>query len=60
MAIPHPAPSAQKAWHISPLARRLVLATVVFGTLVALLTTAIQLYVDYRRELDLDTGIAAV
>ncbi|MBT9568783.1 MAG: EAL domain-containing protein [Thiobacillus sp.] len=38
-------------WRISPLARRLVLATVVFGTLVALVTTAIQLYVDYRREL---------
>ena len=37
--------------HISPLARRLVVATVIFGTLVALVTTAIQLYVDYRREL---------
>lgn len=41
----------QKPWRISPLARRLVLATVIFGTLVALITTAIQLYVDYRREL---------
>ena len=61
MAIPHPAPSAQKTWHISPLARRLVLATVVFGTLVALLTTAIQLYVDYRRELgQIDTTFQQV
>ena len=54
---PHPAGAASdpatppRKWRISPLARRLVLATVVFGTLVALVTTAIQLYVDYRREL---------
>ena len=38
-------------WRISPLGRRLVLATVIFGTLIALMTTTIQLYVDYRREL---------
>ena len=43
--------SKPKSWHISPLARRLVLATVAFGTTVALITTAVQLYVDYRREL---------
>lgn len=36
---------------ISPLARRIVIYTVSFSTFVALLTTAIQLYIDYRREL---------
>lgn len=35
----------------SPLAWRLVTATVIFSTLVALLSTGIQLYVDYRREM---------
>lgn len=44
-------PDSDRRWRISPLARRLVLATVVFGTLIALITTTIQLYVDYRREL---------
>lgn len=36
---------------ISPLARRLVTATVAFSTAVALLATAVQLYMDYRRDL---------
>jgi len=36
---------------ISPLARRLVIFTVTFSTLVALISTAIQLYVDYRWEI---------
>lgn len=44
-------PASQAPWRISPLARRLVLATVIFGTLIALITTTIQLYIDYRREL---------
>ena len=53
--------SKPKSWHISPLARRLVLATVVFGTTVALITTAIQLYLDYRRELgQIDTTFQQV
>ena len=47
----------EKIRRISPLAKRLVIATVFFGTLVALVTTAIQLYVDYRRErLELSDG----
>lgn len=41
-----------QASRISPLARRLVIFTVGFSTLVALLTTAIQLCVDYQRQLD--------
>lgn len=50
-----------KGWEISPLAKRLVLATVAFGTLVALITTAIQLYLDYRRELgQIDTTFQQV
>lgn len=40
-----------KASRISPLARRLVAATVAFSTLVALVATAVQLYMDYRRDL---------
>lgn len=36
---------------ISPLARRLVILTVLFSTFVALVTTAVQLFFDYRREL---------
>lgn len=36
---------------LSPLGRRLVTATVAFSTLVALLATALQLYVDYRTAL---------
>lgn len=35
---------------ISPLAWRLVVATVGFSTLVALLSTGFQLYIDYRRD----------
>lgn len=35
----------------SPLGRRLVAATVAFSTVVALLATAFQLYLDYRRDL---------
>lgn len=35
---------------ISPLAWRLVAATVAFSTLVALLSTGFQLYIDYRRD----------
>lgn len=35
----------------SPLGRRLVAATVAFSTLVALLATASQLYIDYRNDL---------
>lgn len=35
----------------SPLGWRLVVATVVFSTLLALLATAFQLYIDYRRDL---------
>lgn len=35
----------------SPLARRLVTLTVAFSTLVALIATAIQLYLDYQRDL---------
>lgn len=45
------APSA-KVSRISPLARRLVTATVAFSAVVALVATAVQLYMDYRRELD--------
>ena len=33
-------------------ARPLVIATVIFGIVVTLLTTAIQFYLDYRREVD--------
>jgi len=36
---------------ISPLARRLVAATIAVSTVVALLATAFQLYLDYRRDL---------
>jgi signal transduction histidine kinase len=36
----------------SPLGWRLVFATVAFSTAVALLATAFQLYIDYRRDLD--------
>jgi len=36
---------------ISPLARRLVAATIAASTVVALLATAFQLYLDYRRDL---------
>lgn len=39
------------ALRISPLARRLVAATIAVSTLVALLATAFQLYLDYRRDL---------
>lgn len=35
----------------SPLGWRLVFATVAFSTLVALLSTSFQLYIDYRRDL---------
>lgn len=35
----------------SPLAWRLVAATIAFSTLVAVLTTVIQLYLDYRHDL---------
>ncbi|HEY9098562.1 MAG TPA: EAL domain-containing protein [Thiobacillus sp.] len=49
--VQHDTPSHHRRWGISPLARRLVLATMIFGTVVALVATAIQLYVDYRREL---------
>lgn len=35
----------------SPLGRRLVAATVVFSTCIALLATALQLYIDYRGDL---------
>ncbi len=49
----HNSATPLSASRISPLARRLVIFTVAFSTLVALLTTAIQLYVDYRRELGL-------
>ena len=53
--------SKPKSWHISPLARRLVLTTVAFGTMVALITTAIQLYLDFRRELgQIDTTFQQV
>lgn len=46
---------------ISPLARRLVAATVAFSTVVALLATAVQLYMDYRRELnDIDSTFQQV
>ena len=47
-----PASPLTKTSRISPLARRVVTATVAFSTAVALLTTAVQLYVDYRRDLD--------
>jgi len=43
--------SSQSPSRISPLARRIVIYTISFSTLVALLSTAIQLYIDYRREL---------
>lgn len=48
------APKSQpfKVSRISPLARRLVAATVAFSTAVALLATAAQLYIDYRHDLD--------
>lgn len=37
---------------ISPLGWRLATATIAFSTLIALLATAAQLYLDYRRDLD--------
>lgn len=37
---------------LSPLGWRLVATTVAFSTLVALLATAFQLYIDYRRDLE--------
>lgn len=36
---------------ISPLARRLVAATLAVSTVIAILATAFQLYLDYRRDL---------
>ena len=45
----------------SPLGRRLVTATVAFSTLVALLATALQLYVDYRNALrDIESTFSQV
>ena len=37
--------------NVSPLGRRVVVATVAFSTAVALLATGLQLYLDYRRDL---------
>lgn len=45
------APNAAATLRVSPLARRLVAATIAVSTVVALLATAFQLYLDYRRDL---------
>lgn len=36
----------------SPLARRLIVAMVLFSAVITLLMTAVQLYQEYRRDLD--------
>jgi len=46
-----PAPTDTPTRRISPLARRLVVATIAASTAVALLATTFQLYLDYRRDL---------
>ena len=45
--------SPMRKWlgQFSPLGWRLAAATVAFSTVVALLSTAFQLYLDYRRDL---------
>ena len=40
----------REAFHQSPLARRLILWTVLFSSAVTLLLTSLQLYRDYRRD----------
>ncbi len=45
-----------KSSRSSPLARRLVIATVAVSTIIAILATALQLYLNYRRDVnDIDS-----